>query len=302
MLPEVRPVADLGDEAARVAAGVDALFLTYLRDSGDGRDRLFAAMRHAALGVGKKLRPLLTVATAKLFKLDEERALRAGTAIEAIHVYSLIHDDLPCMDDDDVRRGRPTVHRAFDEATAVLAGDCFHDLAFEILSDPATHEDPFVRSELVLELARAAGPQGMGGGQMLDLAAEGSALDMAAITRLQQLKTGALIQFAVEAACIMGRVPAEGRTPYRGFARDLGLAFQIADDLIDHSGDEEAAGKRLKKDAGAGKATFVSLLGEDRARQQCLMLIDQAKAHLQSHGEEADSLRAIADYVVERDR
>ena len=298
------PVAalDLASEAARIARQVDALFSSYLGDPGDGRDRLFAAMRHAGIGGGKRLRPLLTVAASRLFGIDEQRALRAGAAIEAIHVYSLIHDDLPCMDDDDFRRGRPTVHRAYDEATAVLAGDCFHDLAFEILSDAATHEDPFVRAELVLELARASGPNGMAGGQMLDLVAEGLALDVGAITRLQQLKTGALIEFAVEAACIMARLAPEARTPYRGYARDLGLAFQIADDLLDHAGDEATAGKRLNKDADAGKATFVSLVGEDRARQQCAMLVEQAIVHLHNHGEEADLLRAVARYVQERDR
>ena len=294
--------SDLQLEAKRIAAGVEEVFAYYLKSPGDGRDRLFEAMRHAGIGGGKRLRPLLTVATGKLFGLSEDRCVRAGAAIEAIHVYSLIHDDLPCMDDDDLRRGKPTVHRAFDEATAVLAGDCFHDLAFEIIADPSTHEDPFVRSELVLELARASGPHGMAGGQMLDLAAEGQSLDMGAITRLQQLKTGALIEFAVETACIMGRIGAEGRTPYRGYARSVGLAFQIADDLLDHAGDEETAGKRLRKDAGAGKATFVSLLGEERARQQCAMLVDQAIEHLQDHGEEADLLRAIARFVQERDR
>lgn len=294
--------AELQSECSRIAAKVESVFSGYLADTGDGRDRLFEAMRHAGIGGGKRLRPLLTVATGKLFGLAEDRLIRAGAAIEAIHVYSLIHDDLPCMDDDDMRRGKPTVHRAFDESTAVLAGDCFHDLAFEIISNPDTHEDPFVRSELVLELARASGPNGMAGGQMLDLAAEGQTLDIGAITRLQQLKTGALIEFAVEAACIMGRLPADSRTPYRGFARDIGLAFQIADDLLDHAGDEAVAGKRLRKDAHAGKATFVSLLGEERARQQCAILVDQAIEHLEHHGEEADLLRAVARYVQERDR
>ena len=294
--------AELAIEANRIGAGVEAVFSTYLQSHGDGRDRLFEAMRHAGLGGGKRIRPLLTVATGRLFRIDEERSVRAGAAIEAIHVYSLIHDDLPCMDDDDLRRGKPTVHRAYDESTAVLAGDCFHDLAFEIIADPATHEDPFVRSELVIELARASGPQGMAGGQMLDLVAEGQELDIGSITRLQQLKTGALIEFAVEAACIMGRLPADARTPYRGYARDIGLAFQIADDLLDHAGDEAAAGKRLRKDERAGKATFVSLLGEDRARAQCGMLVAQAIEHLQDHGEEADLLRAVARYVEERDR
>jgi len=299
-----RGVSDAGlqTEANRIAAKVETVFARYLAPAGDGRDRLFEAMRHAGLGGGKRIRPLLTVAAGRVFGLPEDRLVRAGAAIEAIHVYSLIHDDLPCMDDDDLRRGKPTVHRAFGEATAVLAGDCFHDLAFEIMADPETHADPFVRSELVLEMARASGPHGMAGGQMLDLVAEGVALDIGSITRLQQLKTGALIEFAVEAACIMSRIPAEARTPYHGFARDIGLAFQIADDLLDHAGDEEAAGKRLRKDREAGKATFVSLLGEERARRQCALLVDQAIEHLQDHGEEAGLLRAVARYVQERDR
>ena len=293
---------DLVAEAGRIAGEVDRLFTQLLREPGDGRDRLFAAMAHAAVGGGKRVRPLLTVAASRLFAIDEGRAIRAGTAVEAIHVYSLIHDDLPCMDDDDLRRGKPTVHRAFDEATAVLAGDSLHALAFEIMSDPATHEDPFVRAELVLELARACGANGMAGGQMMDLAAEGRELDLGAITRLQQLKTGALIEYCMEAAAIMGRVPPEGRARYRGYARNIGLAFQIADDLIDHQGDEETAGKRLQKDADAGKATFVSLLGAERAKQQAELLVEQAIEHLHGHGAEADLLRAIARYTIERDR
>ncbi len=293
---------NLEAESARVSGAVDNLFRHYLANPGDGRDRLFAAMRHAGIGGGKRLRPLLTVAAAQLFGMDEERAIRAGAAIEAIHVYSLIHDDLPCMDNDDLRRGKPTVHKAFDDATAVLAGDCFHDLAFEILSDVSTHEDPFVRAELVLELARASGPHGMAGGQMLDLVAEGQTLDLGAISRLQQLKTGALIEYAVEAACIMGRIDPRARTPYRGYARAIGLAFQIADDLLDHDGDEALAGKRLQKDAKAGKATFVSLMGEERSRHQCAMLVGQAIEHLGDHGAEADLLRAIGHFVEVRDR
>ncbi len=297
-----RPNADLFAESRRVGEAVDCLFAKVLADHGDGRDTLFQAMRHAAIGGGKRLRPLLTVAASRLFAIDEERSVRVGTAVEAIHVYSLIHDDLPCMDDDDLRRGKPTVHKAFGEAAAVLAGDSLHALAFEILSDPETHEDPFVRSELVLELARASGTHGMAGGQMMDLTAEGQELDLSAITRLQQLKTGALIEYAVEAGTIMARLPHDARTRYRGYARNIGLAFQIADDLIDHGGDEAAAGKRVGKDADMGKATFVSLLGEDRARQQAGMLVEQAIEHLHDHGEEADLLRAIARYAVERDR
>ena len=291
---------DLLSEAGRVSAEVDELFQDILTGHSDGRDQLYAAMRHAAIGGGKRLRPLLAVATAQLFGIDRRRAVRTGAAIEAIHVYSLIHDDLPCMDNDDIRRGRPTVHRAFSEAAAVLAGDSLHAIAFEILADPETSEDPFVRSDLVLELARAAGPNGMAGGQMMDLAAEGQDLDLPAITRLQQLKTGALIEYAVEAPCIMARLPVEARTPYRGYARNIGLAFQIADDLIDHSGDDEAAGKKTQKDADAGKATFVSLLGADRAEQQARLLVTQAIEHLGGHGDEADLLRAVARFAVER--
>jgi farnesyl diphosphate synthase len=205
------------------------------------------------------------------------------------------------MDDAELRRGKATIHKAFGEAEAVLAGDSLHALAFEILADPATHDDPWVRSDLVFELARAAGPSGMAGGQMMDLAAERQQLDLPAITRLQQLKTGALIEYAVEASCIMTRLPTEARRPYRGYARNIGLAFQIADDLIDHSGDEAAAGKPTGKDANAGKATFVSLLGEERARQQAGFLVDQAVEHLAGHGSEADLLRAIARFAIERD-
>lgn len=296
-----RLAQELNAEGARVRADVDRFFDSLLAPTGDNRERLYEAMRHAAVGGGKRLRPLLTIGASRLFAIDRSRALRVGCAIEAIHVYSLIHDDLPCMDDADLRRGKATVHKSFGEAAAVLAGDSLHALAFEILADPATHEDPWVRSDLVLELARAAGPAGMAGGQMMDMAAEGQQLDLPAITRLQQLKTGALIEYSVEVACIMARLPAEARTPYRGYARNIGLAFQIADDLIDFSGDEAAAGKPTGRDADAGKATFVSLLGEERARQQAGFLVNQAIEHLSSHGSEADLLRAIARFAIERD-
>lgn len=291
---------ELDAETEQVRREIDDLFGGLLVSRNDGRDELYAAMRHAAIGGGKRLRPLLTVAASRLFGIDRDRALRVAAAIEAIHVYSLIHDDLPCMDDDDVRRGKPTVHKAFGEAAAVLAGDSLHALAFEILADPATHADPFVRSDLVVDLARASGPSGMAGGQMMDLAAEGQALDLPAITRLQQLKTGALIEYSVEAACIMARLPVEARTPYRGYARNIGLAFQIADDLIDHAGDADAAGKRTGKDAEAGKATFVSVLGPERAEQQARLLVSQAIEHLGEHGAEADLLRSLARFAVER--
>ena len=286
----------------QVAVEIDRSFDTLLSVPDDPRKQLYLAMRHAAIGGGKRMRPLLVVAACDLFHVDRQAALRVATAIECIHVYSLIHDDMPCMDDDDMRRGKPTVHKAFDEATAVLAGDSLHALAFEILADEATHSDPFVRSELVLDLARASGPAGMAGGQMMDLAAENQVLDLQTVTRLQQLKTGALIGFCLEAGAIMGRVPPEGRSALRGYARDIGLAFQIADDILDVEGDEAVAGKALQKDADAGKATFLSLLGLDRARAQADMLVNQGIAHLASFGAEADLLRAIARYTVERDR
>jgi len=285
-----------------VALGIDRLFDQWLALPADPRGRLYQAMRHAAIGGGKRLRPLLVRAAGDLFHVDRALSLRAGAAVEAMHVYSLIHDDLPCMDDDDMRRGKPTVHRAFDEATAVLAGDSLHALAFEWLVDPATHTDPFVRSELVRELARAAGPAGMAGGQMMDLAAETADFDLPTVTRLQQLKTGALIGFSVEAGAILARIPAEGRGPLRAYARDIGLAFQIADDILDVEGDEAVAGKALHKDDAAGKATFVTLMGIARAREQAAALVDQAIGHLAAFGEEAALLRAIARYVVERDR
>ena len=286
----------------RVSAEIDRRFDQLLPVPEDPRRTLYEAMRHAAIGGGKRLRPLLVCATCDLFNVSREGALRVATAIEAIHVYSLIHDDLPCMDDDDVRRGKPTVHKAYDEATAVLAGAALHALAFELLADEDTHPDPFVRIELSAELARASGPLGMAGGQMMDLVAETETFDLPTVTRLQQLKTGALIGFCLEAGAIMGRVPAEGRTPLRGYARDIGLAFQIADDLLDVEGDAAAAGKATGKDAVAGKATFVSLLGPDRARRQAEMLVEQGIAHLSGFGGEADLLRAVGRYVVERDR
>jgi farnesyl diphosphate synthase len=267
----------------------------------DARAPLFAAMQHAAIGGGKRLRPLLLNATCRLFHVDADIAVRAGAAIEAIHVYSLIHDDLPSMDNDDMRRGKPTVHRAFDEATAVLAGDSLHALAFEILASAQTHSDPFIRSELIACLALASGPDGMAGGQMMDLAAEKTKFDLPTVTRMQALKTGALIAASVEMGAILAHIPVEGRTALRGYARDIGLAFQIVDDIMDVEGDEAVAGKKLQKDSDAGKETFVSLMGLDRAKQQAAALVDQAIGHLAQYGAEADLLRAIACYILERD-
>ncbi len=287
---------------ADVSAEIDRQFDMLLAIPDDARGDLYRAMRHAAMGGGKRLRPLLVFATAALFDVDRNCTARAATALEAIHVYSLIHDDLPAMDDDDMRRGKPTVHKAFGEACAILAGDCLHALAFEILADPATHPDPFVRIELVMDLSQAAGPTGMAGGQMMDLKAEASRFDLATVTRLQQMKTGALISAAVEAGAILGRVAPQGRVGLRGYAHDLGLAFQIADDLLDAEGDEALAGKKLRKDEEAGKETFLTLLGAERAREQARMLVEQAIAHLHAYGKEADLLRDIARFVLERDR
>ncbi|KQS05224.1 farnesyl-diphosphate synthase [Sphingomonas sp. Leaf357] len=286
---------------AEVAADIDRRFDTLLTVPDDPRADLYRAMRHAAIGGGKRLRPMLVAATAQLFAVDRNCAGRAGLALECIHVYSLIHDDLPAMDDDDMRHGKPSTHKAFDEATAILAGDCLHALAFEVLADPLTHADPYVRVELLADLSRASGPSGMAGGQMMDLQAEKSSFDLPTVTKLQAMKTGALIAAAVEAGAILGRLPIEGRRHLRGYARDLGLAFQIADDILDVEGNEELAGKALRKDENAGKETFLSLLGLDRAREQARMLVDQAIAHLGGYGPEADLLRDIARYVTARD-
>ncbi|ARU15833.1 farnesyl-diphosphate synthase [Croceicoccus marinus] len=284
----------------RIANDVDACFDAILPVPQDARARLIEAMRYAAIGGGKRMRPLLCVTTAGMLAVDRETAVRVGCAIEAIHVYSLIHDDLPCMDDDALRHGKPTLHRQFDEATAVLAGDSLHALAFEILSDADRLPDPFTRAELVSCLAQANGANGMAGGQMMDIVAETSEFDLPTVTRLQQLKTGALLAASVEMGAILGHLPAEGRRSLRHYAHDIGLAFQIADDLLDHEGDEELAGKALRKDAQAGKSTFVSLLGADRARDQARALVDQAIGHLEAYGREADLLRAVARFVVER--
>jgi farnesyl diphosphate synthase len=291
----------LSEAMQRVAEDVDGLFDQVLAVPEDPRAPLYEAMRHAAIGGGKRMRPLLVHASASLFNVDRQSALRTGLAIECVHVYSLIHDDLPCMDDDDMRRGKPTVHKLYGEAIGVLAGDALHALAFEIIADPATHPDPFIRAELGFELGRASGPSGMAGGQMMDLAAEEERFDLPTTTRLQQMKTGALIAFCLEAGAILGHVPPEGRKPLRAYARDIGLAFQIADDLLDVEGDASVVGKATGKDATAGKATFVSLLGVDRARRQADMLVDQAIAHLASYGTQAELLRSIARYIVERD-
>ena len=262
---------------------------------------LYDAMRYGSLGGGKRLRPFLVLTSASLFGVGEECAVRTAAAVEFVHCYSLIHDDLPAMDDGDLRRGRPTVHRQFDEATAILAGDGLLTFAFEVLADPATHEDPNVRCQLVAALARAAGPHGMVGGQMLDLLAETQEeMSIGAITRLQRLKTGALISFSCTAGAILGKAAEPLRVALAAYAHDLGLAFQIVDDLLDVEGDAAELGKATNKDEAAGKATFVSILGLERARAQAALLAQQAAAHLEPFGARAELLKQAAKFVVTR--
>ena len=267
-----------------------------------GEARVFEAMHYSSLGGGKRLRAFFVLASATLFRVGEHSALRAASAIEFMHAYSLIHDDLPAMDDDDLRRGKLSCHKQFDEATAILAGDALQALAFEVLAHEDTHGDPAVRLALIAELARASGAQGMVGGQMLDLLAEarGNDISIGAITRLQRLKTGALISFSCTAGAILGKASDQSRTALAGYAHDLGLAFQIADDLLDIEGNAAELGKTPGKDAVAGKATFVSILGVERARAQAGMLARQAAAHLESFGDAADLLRQAANFVVAR--
>lgn len=291
------------DQALAFAAQSVERTMDRLLPSGDeGEARLFEAMRYSSLGGGKRLRAFFVLAGATLFKVAALPALRTASAIEFIHAYSLIHDDLPAMDDDDLRRGKPSCHRQFDEATAILAGDALQALAFEVLAHDETHGDPAVRMALVAELARATGAHGMVGGQMLDLLAEQQSGErsIGAITRLQRLKTGALISFSCTAGAILGKASDHPRMALQAYAHDLGLAFQIADDLLDVEGNVVELGKTPGKDIVAGKATFVSILGVKRARAQAEMLARQAAAHLDSFGEAADLLRQAANFVIAR--
>ena len=275
--------------------------LNRLLSTEDGAEaRLTEAMRYATLNGGKRVRPFLVMTSARLFNVAESSALRVAAAVEMVHCYSLVHDDLPAMDDDDLRRGQPTCHVRFDEATAILAGDALLTKAFQVLADPDTHPNPAVRSDLVAELAHAAGDEGMVAGQMLDLMAEDTAPGMSEVTRLQRLKTGMLIGFACESGAILGKAPAAARHALRAYVHDLGLAFQIVDDLLDVEGDEKEVGKKTGKDQAAGKATFVSLLGSDRARAQADMLAEQAAQHLELFAEKANHLRELAQFVVKR--
>ena len=301
MLEPKEQLPDLARLRFHVRARIDAMFEALLELPDGPHARLYQAIRHATIGGGKRLRPLLVVLSGRLFGVPEEEALRAGLAVEAIHAHSLIHDDLPCMDDDDLRRGRPTVHCAFDEATAVLAGDSLLALAFEVLADPETHKDAAIRSELVVSLSRAAGAAGMAGGQMIDISAPSLSLDLAGVTLLQRLKTGALLAWSIEAGAILGRASDANRQRLARYAYCLGLIFQIADDLLDHEGEEARAGKRIGKDAAAGKQTFVSLLGAEGARQRARELLAEANLHLAPFGAEAALLGEVVEFALIRD-
>ncbi len=293
-------MSELSAAMAACAERVETVISAMLPTSDAPEVRVIEAMRHASLGGGKRVRPFLLTQVASLFSVSETCAFRAAAAVEMLHCYSLVHDDLPAMDDDDVRRGRPTVHKAFDEATAILAGDALLTKAFEVLAHPDTHENGRIRADLCFALATAAGDHGMVGGQMLDLVAEDSSLDIPEITRLQRMKTGALIAVSCEMGAMMGHAADQMRQSLHLYAHDIGLAFQIADDLLDVEGDADHVGKRTGKDAAAGKATFVSLLGVERAREQAEILADQAAKHLDVFDGKATLLQDLAFFIVNR--
>ena len=293
------------DALATVATDVNATIAQLLdraaADDGSEVASLWDAMRYAALAGGKRLRPFLVLSSAEICGGDRQVALRLAAAVEMMHTYSLVHDDLPAMDDDDLRRGQPTLHRKFDEATAILAGDALLTLSFEVLAGLETHPDAEVRSELVMALAARSGGAGMVGGQVIDLESEHAAVDADLIARLETMKTGALIAFSTAAGAMLGRAGANTVKTLEIFGFELGLAFQITDDLLDVEGDEDDVGKKVGKDAEAGKATFVSTLGVDGARREARRVTDRALARLDALGGRADELRAAAEFVLARE-
>ncbi len=285
------------DEAvAAVNKTIDRL----LPETDLAENRLYEAMRYGVLGGGKRLRPIMVMESARLFNVDPSSARRVAAALEFVHCYSLIHDDLPAMDDSDLRRGQPAVHRKFDEATAILAGDALLTLAFEVLADRETHADPHVRIELVRKLAYAAGPHGMVGGQMLDLIGEEKEFDLGTISRLQRMKTGQLMAFACEAGAILGKADEPHKKALCNYAYDLGLAFQVTDDVLDVEADPELTGKPANQDDKAGKSTFVSTMGKEQAKARADMLVGQAIRHLKVFEGRGETLKELALYVLER--
>ncbi len=290
----------LQDAMDDVVRGVNLTIEKLLPETDLAEARLYDAMRHGTLNGGKRLRPFLAIHSAYLFNVDSSRARRVAAAIEFMHCYSLIHDDLPAMDDASLRRGHPTVHKQYDEATAILAGDALLTLAFEVLSDRDTHADPNVRCNLVRELAKATGSHGMVGGQMLDLIGETEEFDLGTISRLQRMKTGQLMAFACESGAILGKADDPHRRALRAYAHDLGLAFQVTDDILDVEADPQDTGKDTGKDIEAGKATFVSTMGAEAARGRAEMLVAQAVRHLKIFGNRADMLIELAEYVLAR--
>jgi farnesyl diphosphate synthase len=287
----------LNEVADRITVALDQLI-----PAANGPEaKLMRAMRHGALSKGKRLRPFILIEVGRMFGGQEKALLRAAAAVECLHAYSLIHDDLPCMDDDDYRRGQPTVHKAFDEATAVLAGDALQALAFEILASPETHRDGMMRCRLIERMAAAAGARGMVGGQIIDMNPISETDEpLQVLTRMQRLKTGALITFAGEAGALLGGALENERQAIAGYTNDLGLAFQIVDDLLDVEGDPEILGKAVAKDQSAGTVNFVSLLGVQGARDRVRYLAAQAKQHLASFGSRASSLLHTVDFVLYR--
>jgi len=292
----------LGLDAAlkQVAGEVEAALEDLLPRTEGGEARLVDAMRYATLGGGKRMRAFLVMEAAALFGVDRRCAARVAAAVEMVHAYSLIHDDLPAMDDDDMRRGKPSTHRAFDEATAILAGDALQARAFEVLAEPDTHSSAEARIELVHALAHAVGARGMCGGQMIDMLGNGQDWEAEAIARMQALKTGRLIQFSAEAGALLGRASLHQRQLLAAYGRELGAAFQIADDVLDVTGSAAELGKTAGKDAAQGKATLVAVWGVERARAQAEALAAQAAAHLDSFGAEGQLLRDLAAFVVHR--